>query len=148
MCEELPDPTVKGPRIIIEAVGIGLFTGFIFLVCMLFAGGSLDDITNTKYTPLLQILYHATNNKAGSICLLMFPIVCLLNATVAVQTTAVRMTWAFARDHGLPYSRIFAKVHHKLRMPFNALILTTVLITIFGLILIGSSSALSAIISA
>ncbi|KAF2157542.1 amino acid transporter [Myriangium duriaei CBS 260.36] len=148
MVEEIPNAAVKAPRIIIEAVAIGLFTGFIFLVCMLFAGGSIDDIISSPYGPLLQILYTATNSNAGSICLLIFPIACLLNATVSVQTTATRMTWAFARDHGLPASRVFAKVHPKLKMPLNALILTSVLTTIFGLVLIGSSSALSAIVSA
>ncbi|GAM85259.1 hypothetical protein ANO11243_032630 [Dothideomycetidae sp. 11243] len=148
MVEEIPNAKVKAPRIIIDAVAIGLFTGFIFLVCMLFAGGDVNNIISSKYGPLLQILYTATNSQAGSICLLIFPIVCLVNATISIQTTATRMTWAFSRDRGLPASKVFAKVHPTLKLPFNALVLTTVLITVFGLILIGSSSALSAIVSA
>lgn len=58
------------------------------------------------------------------------------------------MTYAFARDGGLPASRFFAKVHSKHEMPLNALILTTVLVVIFGCIFLGSSSAFNAIISA
>jgi amino acid transporter len=58
------------------------------------------------------------------------------------------MTYAFARDGGLPFSKFFARVHKKLDVPLEALGLTTLVVVIFGLILIGSSSAFSAIIAA
>ncbi|KAL9101453.1 MAG: hypothetical protein Q9163_003284 [Psora crenata] len=64
------------------------------------------------------------------------------------MTTSSRMTYAFARDGGLPFSRIFAHVHGHWGLPLNALILTTVLVIIFGCIFLGSSSAFNAIISA
>lgn len=64
------------------------------------------------------------------------------------MTTSTRMTYAFARDGGLPYSRVFAKVHQRLDLPLNALYLTTALTVIFGCIFLGSSSAFNAIISA
>lgn len=52
------------------------------------------------------------------------------------------------RDGGLPFSRFFAKVHPKLQLPLNALILTVALDVIFGCIFLGSSSAFNAILSA
>jgi choline transport protein len=58
------------------------------------------------------------------------------------------MTYAFARDGGLPFSRFFAKVHTGLDVPLNALYLTTILVVIFGCIFLGSSSAFNAIVSA
>ncbi|KAL8724649.1 MAG: hypothetical protein Q9181_006734 [Wetmoreana brouardii] len=58
------------------------------------------------------------------------------------------MTWAFARDGGLPASRIFAKVHPTLELPLNSLLLTNACVVIFGCIFLGSSSAFNAIISA
>jgi choline transport protein len=57
-------------------------------------------------------------------------------------TTSSRMTYAFARDGGLPWSKFFAKVHPRLGQPLNALMLAAGLTILFGLILIGSSSAL------
>ncbi len=151
MSEEIPNASVEGPKIMIACVGIGLFTGFIFLMIMLFVSGGVDAVDfviNSPAGPLLQILYTATNNKAGAICLLIFPLVCLLFATIGIMTTSSRMTFAFARDRGLPASRFFAKVHKGLGIPFNSLCLTAALVVIFGCIFLGSSSAFNAIVSA
>lgn len=64
------------------------------------------------------------------------------------MTTSSRMVYAFARDGGLPYSKVFARVHGRLQVPLNALGLTWVLVVIFGCIFLGSSSAFNAIVSA
>lgn len=53
-------------------VGIGTFTGAIFLIVLLFVAGNIDEVINSAAGPLLQILIHATSNTAGAICLLMF----------------------------------------------------------------------------
>ena len=148
MIEEIPNPTKEGPKIMIACVGIGLFTGFVFLSVLLFVLKDVDTVISSTAGPLLQIFYDATDNKAGAVCLLMFPLLCLLFATISIMTTSSRMTYAFARDGGLPFSRFFAKVHGSLDVPLNALALTTILVIIFGCIFLGSSSAFNAIVSA
>lgn len=132
----------------IGCVGIGLFTGFIFLSVLLFVVKDVDAAISSPAGPVLQIFFDATSNKAGSVCLLMFPLICLLFATTSIMTTSSRMTYAFARDGGLPFSRFFAKVHKRLDVPLNALYLTSGLVIIFGCIFLGSSSAFNAITSA
>ena len=132
----------------IACVAIGVSTGFIFLVVLLFVAGDISDVISSSAGPLLQILFNATGSRAGAVCLLIFPLMCQLFATISIMTTSSRMTWAFARDGGLPASKFFAKVHPKLELPLNALYLTTALVVIFGLIFLGSSSAFNAIISA
>lgn len=184
MVEEIPNASVEAPKIMIACVGIGVFTGFIFLTVLLLVAGNVEDVISSPFGPLLQIFFDATNSNAGSICLLMFvafslfssmltvfrfPLVCLLFATTSIMTTSSRMAWAFARfvilkflrslgsciteliscrDGGLPFSKFFAKVHPKLELPLNALVLTLVLDVIFGCIFLGSSSAFNAILSA
>ncbi|KAJ6032334.1 hypothetical protein N7540_003066 [Penicillium herquei] len=148
MIEEIPNPSVEGPKIMIACVGIGTVTGTIFLVVLLFVAGSISQITESAAGPLLAILYNATANKAGAICLLVFPLVCMLFATTAIMTTSSRMCYAFARDGGLPFSPFFSKIHPKLKVPLNTLYLNLALVIIFGLIFLGSSSAFNAIISA
>ncbi|ELR03718.1 hypothetical protein GMDG_06352 [Pseudogymnoascus destructans 20631-21] len=148
MIEEIPNAAVEGPKIMIACVAIGVFTGFVFLTVLLFVAGDVQEVINSAAGPMLAILYNATGSKAGSICLLIFPLVCLLFATTSIMTTSSRMTYAFARDGGLPASRFFAKVHPRLDLPLNALYLTTALVVVFGCIFLGSSSAFNAIISA
>ncbi|KAK1139793.1 hypothetical protein N8T08_011190 [Aspergillus melleus] len=97
MIEEVPQPSIRGPKIMVSCVGIGTFTGAVFLIVLLFVAGDIDEVINSSAGPLLQIFLHATKNTAGAICLLMLPLVCLAFATLSVMTTSSRMIFAFAR---------------------------------------------------
>jgi hypothetical protein len=72
---EIPNAAIQGPKIMVICVGIGTFTGAIFLIVLLFVAGNIDDVISSAAGPLLQILIHATSNTAGAICLLMFVLV-------------------------------------------------------------------------
>ena len=58
------------------------------------------------------------------------------------------MTFAFARDGGLPASALWWKVDKRLGVPLNALYLNVVVVIIFGCIFLGSTVAYNAIIAA
>lgn len=148
MIEEIPNAAVEGPKIMVYCVAIGVFTGFVFLSSLLFVSGPIEQVIESPAGPLGYIIFHATGSRAGTVCLLIFPLVCLLFAAISIMTTSSRMTYAFARDGGLPFSRIFARVHPKLDVPLQALGLTNLVVLIFGLIFLGSSSAFNAIVSA
>ncbi|RDW86682.1 GABA permease GabA [Aspergillus mulundensis] len=147
MIEEIPNPSVIGPRIMIGCVVIGITTGLIFLIVLLFVAGDINLVIASAATPLLQIFYDATRSNAGSICLLMFPLVCTVFAATTIMTTSSRMVYAFARDGGLPASPFFSKVHPKLQVPLNGLYMTMFWVIVFGCIFLGSSSAFNAITS-
>lgn len=125
-----------------------MFTGWIFVSCLLFVVKDPQQAIESSAGPLLQIFYDATSNKAGAVCLMIFPLVCLVFAGIGIMTTSSRMTYAFARDRGVPFSKVFAKIQPGLDVPLNALILTTAWVVIFGCIFLGSSSAFNAITSA
>lgn len=148
MIEEIPQPQIRGPRIMLYCIGIGMITGFIFLSCLLFCVNNIDDVLESSAGPLLQIFMDATKNPAGSVCLLMFPLVCMLFTSTTLMTTSSRMSYAFARDRGLPFSYIFARVHPGLDVPLNALIWTAAWVVVFGCIFLGSTSTFNAITSA
>jgi choline transport protein len=57
------------------------------------------------------------------------------------------MTWAFARDGGLPFSKPISKVVKGLDVPLVSLIVASVIPIAFGAIYLGSTSALNAILS-
>lgn len=148
MIEEIPAPHIEGPRIMLYCIGIGMFTGFVFLSALLFCVDSLDAVLEAAEGPLLRIFMDATGSRAGSTCLLMFPLVCMLFTTTSLMATSSRMSYAFARDRGLPFSSVFAQVHPTLQVPLNALIWTAAWVIVFGCIFLGSSSTFNAITSA
>ncbi|GAA5948583.1 hypothetical protein JCM21900_005181 [Sporobolomyces salmonicolor] len=147
MVEEVPQPHINIPNAMLLAVTIGASSSFIVLVCLLFVMKDYDDVVSSAAGPLLEILYQATGNVAGAICLQVFPLVAMEFAAQGILCASSRMTHAFARDHGLPFSKFFSKLNPRTGVPDRAVILTSVLVIIFGLIYLGSSSALNAILS-
>lgn len=148
LSEEIPNPSVEGPNIMVYCVLIGIGTGFLFQVVLLFVSGGLansDGIISSSAGPLLQIFYIATDNKAGAVCLLMLPLMCFIFGGTAVMTTSSRMTFAVARDGMLPVSAFWWKMNRKLQVPLNALMLNVVVVVVFGCIYLGSSVAFNAI---
>ncbi|KAF4295773.1 hypothetical protein CNMCM8686_005842 [Aspergillus fumigatus] len=58
-----------------------------------------------------------------------------------------RVFWAFARDGGLPFSRIWAKVNPHFETPFNAQLCVGIITALLGCIYLGSSTAFNAMMS-
>lgn len=56
----------------VSCVGIGVFTGSIFLIILLFVAGNMEMVATSSAGPLLQILIDATKSNTGAICLLMY----------------------------------------------------------------------------
>lgn len=69
---EVPQASTEGPKIMMSCVGIGTFTGTVFLIVLLFVAGDMDGVINSSAGPLLQIFINSTKNKVGAICLLMY----------------------------------------------------------------------------
>ncbi|KIO25996.1 hypothetical protein M407DRAFT_75027, partial [Tulasnella calospora MUT 4182] len=55
-----------------------------------------------------------------------------------------RCTWAFSRDGGIPFSRVWSKVNKRYDVPVNALLLSAAVDCLLGLIYLGSSAAFNA----
>ncbi|GAA5850360.1 hypothetical protein JCM5353_004359 [Sporobolomyces roseus] len=147
MVEEIPQPHLNIPLAMIWAVCVGASSSFIVLMVLLFVMNDYDRVIESSAGALLEILYQATGNTAGAICLQVFPIVAMEFAAQGILCAASRMTHSFARDHGIPFSKFFAKSNPKTGVPDRAVYLTSTLVIIFGLIYLGSSSALNAILS-
>ena len=71
----------------------------------------------------------------------------MIFATIAVLAAASRMTWAFARDHGLPGSRYISQVEPRTKLPLYSVALSVIITMLLGLINIGSSAAFNAVAS-
>ena len=67
-------------------------------------------------------------------------------ALIAVQQTASRLTWSFARDNALVGSKFIGRIHPTLNVPVWALIANNAIVFIIGCIFLGSSTAFNAFI--
>lgn len=81
------------------------------MITILFCLGPLEDALNTPTGyPIIQVFYVATKSKAAATVLMSFTIfngiVSLFNGLASVT----RLTWVFAKDHGLPFSEFFGYV--------------------------------------
>ncbi|WWD20084.1 hypothetical protein CI109_104558 [Kwoniella shandongensis] len=146
MVEEMPNPHINAPKTMIFAVLIGASSSFVFLICLLFSIKSVDLVNTSSAGPLLESMYQATGSRAGAVCLQMFPIVAMAFTAQGLLTASSRMSYAFARDGGLPFSRVFS-IMNRSGVPIPSVLLTTVCVIIFGCVYLGSSAALNAILS-
>lgn len=105
---------------------IGALSSWIVLVIFLFVLGDIDTVTDSSAGALLEIIFEAIGNKGGSVALLMFPVGSMAFAAIAILCSSSRQVQAFARDQGLPFSRLFAKQNEKLRVPVPAITFTSV----------------------
>ncbi|KAK8847719.1 hypothetical protein IAR55_005578 [Kwoniella newhampshirensis] len=145
MIEEMPNPRMNAPRIMVSAVLLGSVTSFLFIVCVLFSINDFDGLITTSYGALLDAYYQATSSRAGATGLIMFNLVAMAFATQGLMTVASRIVMSTARD-GLygPLSPHLARVHPRLAVPHWSLVFVAIWIIIFDL---GSSVALNAILS-
>ena len=148
MTEELKNASREAPRAIIMSVYIGAVTGFVFLIAICFCIG---DITNTAQSttgvPLIQIFYDSTQSVVGACFLSSMIVVIVLVSANALLAEGSRSIYAFARDHGLPFSKVFAKVEPKRQVPVYAILLACVVQMALNSIYFGTVTGFNTVIS-
>ncbi|KAJ5358449.1 uncharacterized protein N7496_010862 [Penicillium cataractarum] len=149
ICEEIHDPTRNTPKVILYPVLMGLVTAFPFAAACMNAITDIDAVLNSPSgVPLIEIYYQSTGSKAASSVLLALFAFCFFGCTVGNGTTCSRTIWAVSRDDMLPFSRVWATVNTQFQIPLNALCLTGTVVSLYGLIFLGSSTAFSAMVGA
>jgi choline transport protein len=164
--DEVKDPARKVPLSMLLSVILNGIFQLAFVIVLLFTiGDPLTTLETPTGYPIIQILYGATGSNAGTIVLMTM---LMFNGMVAMFSSLAsvsRLTWAFARDKGLPFSGFLGHVSHTytpylerplrhrlqvsptLRVPLNSLGLITIIVALLMLINLGSETALFAILS-
>lgn len=117
----------------------------VFLIILLFCLRNYDQVIESSAGPLLEILYQATSNKAGAICLNMFPLVSMCFAAMGILTAASRVIHSLAMDRALFFHRWWQYESPTLHTPVLAITFVSFWVFVFDLIYLGSSEAFSAI---
>ncbi|KIW73733.1 hypothetical protein PV04_01827 [Phialophora macrospora] len=148
LIEEMPNPRRDAPWTMVLAVATGTTTGFIFLICVLFSVQDANELTTAAIGPIIAIFKQATSSNAGTAVMAAVIITILACSSTEVVTSSSRLTAAFARQGGLPFSDFFARPNKKLDLPLNAMFLTNAAVIILGLIYLGAATAFNAIVNA
>lgn len=117
--------------------------GFAALMAILFCAGDIEtaEESPTGY-PFIEIFYQATNSTGGATAMTCVILGLVFFATIGLIATSSRMTWAFARDNGLPGSHWLAKVYLLSIFSYHYVLVESVLIadTVIGRTSLGCAS--------
>ncbi|KAF2734499.1 amino acid transporter [Polyplosphaeria fusca] len=148
LSEETSNSALTIPKVIIATVFVNGFFAWVFLLLCLF---SISDVaavleTPTGY-PIIEIMRQVTKTIPGSTAIMSFLLSITMSAMFGTLASVSRLSWAFARDDGLPFSGYFKHVDGRYKVPTRAISLVSIVIVLLSLINIGSSTALNAILS-
>ncbi|KAL2255996.1 hypothetical protein VTK26DRAFT_2373 [Humicola hyalothermophila] len=145
MCEEVQHPATQVPKAMVITIVINTIGGLLFLVPLMFVLPDMAMLVALESgQPVPTIIKSAVGSSGGAIGLLIPLMVLAILCGVACTTAASRCTWAFARDGAIPGSEWWKKVHPKLDLPLNSMILVTVIQILLGVIYFGSTTAFNA----
>ncbi|KAF2182795.1 amino acid permease-like protein [Zopfia rhizophila CBS 207.26] len=142
MCEEVQSPEREVPKAIVLSVAAAGVTGVIYLIPILFVLPDVKTLLEVANGQPIGLLFKTVTGSAGGGFGLLFLILGILFfAGIGALTAASRCTYAFARDGAIPGSRLWKKVDKRFDIPLLALLLSTVVDCLLGLIYFGSSAA-------
>ncbi|KAK5055085.1 hypothetical protein LTR84_012833 [Exophiala bonariae] len=148
LSEEMHNPSVILPRVMIGTILINGTLGLGFLFALLFCLGDVESVlTSTTGFPIIQIFYNTTGSTSATTALMMPFIIVAVASTFGLLASASRTFWAFARDKGLPFSTFFAHVDQNSALPNRSIGFSILFLALLGLINIGSTTAFNAIVS-
>jgi len=112
LSEELRDAAYILPRAMVATAVVNYILGFVMTVTIMSTlGNDVSAILATKFgQPWIQVVFNATESRVGTS--IMTATLCLLLIFCSINniTTVSRQLFAFARDQGLPFSEVLARV--------------------------------------
>ncbi|KAL5361733.1 amino acid/polyamine transporter I [Aspergillus floccosus] len=146
--EEMPNPGRNAPLALACTLAIAFVTGLTYLLSLMFSVQDYQSLASSRTgLPLAEIFQQATQTRGGAFGLVFLLWVALGPCTIGSQLSTGRVFWAFARDDGLPFSKIWAKVSTRTGTPLNAQLCVGTIIALLGCIYLGSTTAFNAMMS-
>ena len=107
----MKDAATTIPKVIFLTIIINGTLAFAMLLALLFSIGNIEEALNTPTGfPIIEIFRQATGSNAGASAMESAIIVIAFASSFALLTSVSRLTFAFARDGGMPFSTYFAHV--------------------------------------
>ncbi len=148
MTEEIKDASKQAPRAMVLSVYIGAVTGFVFLIAVCFCIGDINEVASTStLVPLIQIYYDSTQSNIASCFLASMIVIIDIGAANALLAEGARSLYAFARDNGLPFSKLISTVEPRHHTPIVAIGLGALVQMAFCSIYFGTVTGFNTIIA-
>lgn len=80
-----------------------------YIITVLFCVGDYEKVSESPL-PILEVYYQATKSKPAATIMILFHVLITVVSLFNEVASVSRLTWAFARDKGLPYHELFSKV--------------------------------------
>lgn len=148
MTDELVSPEKNVPLVMVISNTVSAVVAFLAAIVYMFC------IVNEKNMeapmgglPIVQLMYDAFESDALTTIGVLFLILTFVGSTYIYYCSTSRLIRAFARSNGLPFGQtFFGKVSPTFHSPVNAIYFTTIMGLILGTMILGSSTALNAVL--
>ncbi|MFD9889267.1 amino acid permease [Amycolatopsis sp. NPDC059027] len=139
LAEETTQPRKHAPRAILRAITASFVVGGLVMLFGMMAVGNInaEELSTSGMPYLLKSTLGNGLGNAFLICSAIAITVCCL----AVQTAAIRMTFAMARDNRLPFSKALSRVSPQSKTPIVPALITGALTIGVLLINLGNQRA-------
>ncbi|KXN84940.1 hypothetical protein AN958_11882 [Leucoagaricus sp. SymC.cos] len=145
--EEVSSAACAAPVAILSGVLATETLGFFLLIAASFASPNITRIVNTNLTLPMAQVYLDTLGKKGMLAVWSMCIFVQWVNGVTQGVDASRVTFALARDNGLPGSRWWKQIHPRTKTPVYAVWLVMTLSAVIG-VLVWSDTAFSSLAGA
>ncbi|KAH6611948.1 amino acid/polyamine transporter I [Boeremia exigua] len=149
MSEEVRNASTDVPRSMLMSLGINGTLAVGLLLAVLFSATGLEQLLmdDSALSPFIRIFQQAVGSDLGATIMVCIIIALEFCSAMGCLAAASRMTWSFARDRGLPFSRALSMIDKRTTIPVVAILVVTVFAALLALINIGNSAAFNGTIS-
>jgi amino acid transporter len=148
MTEETQQPSISGPRGIVNSIWVSLVAGFVLIVGVTWAISGKGIYALASANPVAPgVIFQNALGNHGAEFLLIVVIVAQGFCGMASVTANSRMVYAFSRDGAVPGHRFWHRINPRTRTPTNSIWFCVAFAFILGVPYLWSSTAYFAVTS-
>lgn len=147
LADEVPEPKRRIPQVMMGSALMSAFSGFPMVITYMFCIVNYDNLlAPVGGQPIAQLMVDSFDSTALTTIGILIYAVCMEAAGICILTAFSRVAWAVAQRGGLPFSPTIATVSKFYQIPANAVMICTALVIAFGAIILGSTTAINAVL--
>jgi amino acid transporter len=147
MAEEMTQPSRQVPQVMFISAMASAISGLPMILVYMFCITNPENLLNpVGGQPIIQLLVDSLRSFPLAVVGTLVFIVCFACASVTLLTAFTRIWWSLARQGGVPFSKVMARVSEPSQLPLNSIIFSVVACSLIGLLELGSATALNAIL--